>query len=143
MPLLNHIARLAAKPMPRTLSPKGHATANYVMAGSCFAGAGLFWPRNKRAAVAALLCGAAELAVTLLTDTQGGAKRAISFNARRDIDAGLAAMFASMPQFLAFKDEKEKGFFLIQGALMAALPELTQFPDERQPAEKNELCRAA
>ena len=138
MSMLNNIARLVTRPMPRTVGPKAHAIVNYIAVGTFLAGAGLFWRRNKRAAVAALLCGGAELALTLLTDTPGGVERVISFSRRRAIDTGLAAMFATMPDFLAFSDEKEKGFFLLQGAVLTGLAELTQFPEVDQPAEYND-----
>jgi hypothetical protein len=137
MSMVNKVAKLAMKPLPRSVSPKGHSIVNYIVAGSFFAGAGLFWRRNKRAAVASLICGMAELAVTVLTDTPAGLNRVINFRTRRDIDAGLAAMFATMPQFLAFNDEKEKGFFVLQGAVVTALCELTQFPEHQQLPEKN------
>ena len=80
--------------------------------------------------------GGAELAVSLLTDYPGGIKKVISFGAHRDIDLGLAAMTATMPEFLAFKEEPEKKFFLAQGALITGIAEVTQFPDKPQRAEK-------
>jgi hypothetical protein len=60
----------------------------------------------------------------------------ISFRAHRDIDLGLAAMTAIMPEFLAFKDEPEKKFFLTQGVMITGITELTQFPERPQRAEK-------
>src|SRR4051812_40275554 len=104
MPTLNSIAKIAAKPLPRMISPRSHAIIDYVSVGSFFASAGWFWRRNKRAAIAALLCGGAKLAVCLLTDYPGGPRKPINFHARREIDLGLAAMVATMPEFLSFKD---------------------------------------
>ena len=95
-----------------------------------------FWQRSKRAALAALICGGAELAVSLMTDYPGGVRKVISFRTHGEIDLGLAAMTATMPEFLAFKDDSEKNFFLAQGALMTAATELTQFPKKAQRAEK-------
>ena len=135
MSMLNTVARLVTRPLPRSVSPHGHSIVNYIVAGSFMAGAGLFWRNNKRAAVASLVCGLADLAVTVLTDSPGGVHRVISLSRRREIDLGLAAMFSTMPQFLAFNQEKEKGFFLLQGAVMTGLAELTQFPEREQPAE--------
>lgn len=144
MSMLNSVAKVAAKPFPRTVSPKGHSIVNYIVAGTFLAGAGMFWRRNKRAAVASLVCGATQLAVTLLTDTPAGVNRVINFPTRREIDAGLAAMFATMPQFLAFNDEKEKGFFLLQGAIMTGLAEVTKFPEHpRRPEKNHSYTRAA
>lgn len=136
MPMLNSLAKLAIKPIPRMLSPRTHSIADYLIIGSFMAGAGLFWQRSKRAALASLICGAAELAVSLLTDYPGGVKKVISFQAHRDIDLGLAAMTATMPEFLAFKDEPEKKFFLTQGVMITGITELTQFSDRPQRAEK-------
>jgi len=143
MPILNSATKLAMKPLPRALSPKAHSIADYVTVGAFFASAGWFWRRSKRAALAALICGAAELAVDLLTDYPGGIKRVISFRAHHDIDLGLAAMTATMPEFLAFKDEGEKKFFLTQGAVITALAEVTQFPEKPQRAERGSRHRKA
>jgi hypothetical protein len=136
MPILNTVAKVAIKPVPPVLSPKAHSIADYMIVGSFFACAGWFWPRSKRAALAALICGAAELAVNLLTDYPGGIRKLISFRGHRDIDLGLAAMTATMPEFLAFKDDSERKFFLAQGALITGISELTQFPEKTLRAEK-------
>ncbi len=142
MPVLNSVTRVAMKPVPRMLSPKAHSIADYVMVGTFVASGGWFWRRSKRAAVASIICGAAQLAVALLTDYPGGVKRVISFRVHRDIDLGLAAMAAMMPDFLAFKDEPEKKFFLAQGALLTGIGEMTQFPQKPQRAEKRHLKAA-
>ena len=136
MPLLNSVAKLLIKPIPRFVSPKAHSIVDYLTAGAFVASATLFWSRSKRAAVAALLCGGAELAVSLLTDYPGGVMKVINFRAHRDIDLGLAAMTATMPEFLAFKDEPEKKFFLGQGVFISAIAEITKFPGKPQRAER-------
>ena len=135
MPMMNSFARIAAKPLPRVVSPKAQAVLDYAIAGSFFAAAGWFWRRNKRAAIAALVCGSAKVAVNLLTDYPGGVRKVINFHTRREIDLGIAAMTATMPDFLSFNDDPEKKFFMAEGALIAAGNELTQFP-ERSPRRK-------
>jgi hypothetical protein len=95
-----------------------------------------FWGRSKRAAVAALISGGAELAVNLLTDYPGGVKKVIHFRTHRNIDLGLAAMTATMPEFFAFKDESEKKFFLAQGTMITAVSEMTRVPKKSGRAEK-------
>jgi hypothetical protein len=50
-------------------------------------------------------------------------------------------MVATMPEFLAFKDEPQKKFFLTQGALITAASELTRFPDPGR--RRKERARAA
>src|SRR5438477_7759382 len=122
MPILNSLTKVVAKPLPRMVSPKAHAVVDYMLMS-----AGYFWQRNKRAALAALICGGAELAVSLLTDYPGGVKKVITFRKHGEIDLGLAAMSATMPEFLAFKDDSEKKFFVAQGALITVATEITQF----------------
>lgn len=136
MPILNSVAKAAMTPVPRILSPKAHSIADYITVGAFLASGTSFWRRSKRAALASFVCGMAQLAVGLLTDYPGGLKRVISFRVHRDIDVGLAAMAATMPEVLAFKDEPEKKFFLAQGVLITGIAELTQFPDKPQRAEK-------
>ena len=136
MPILNSAVQIAAKPFPRAISPKAHAIIEYVTVGSFLMTAAWFWRRSKRAALAALISGGAELAVSLLTNYPGGVKKAINFRTHRDIDFGLGAMTATMPEFLAFKDENERKFFLAQGAMITAISELTRFPDKSRRAER-------
>lgn len=141
MPALNSIFRVAAKPFPRMISPQAQSVVDYAIAGSFLAAAGWFWARNKRAAIASLLCGGAKLAVAMVTDHPGGLGRFINFPARREIDLGLAAMVATMPKFLAFKDEPERMFFMAEGALITLTGELTRFPE--RPGGAKERTRAA
>lgn len=141
MPALNSLAKMVAKPLPRMISPKAQAILDYVLVGSFFGTASWFWRHNKRAALAAILCGSAKLAVTMLTDNPGGVRRIITPRARREIDLGLAAMVATMPDFLAFKDEPEKKFFLAQGALITVGSELTRY--QERSSRRKERSRAA
>ncbi len=127
MPVLNSIAKAVAKPLPRIISPKAHAIADYMTVGSFFMAGALFWSRSKRAALSALICGGAELAVSLLTDYPGGVKKVISFSMHGKIDMGLAAMAATMPEFMAFEDEPETTFFRAQGVSITAVTSLTEF----------------
>jgi len=136
MPILNSAVQIAAKPFPRAISPKAHAIIDYVTVGSFLMTAAWFWRRSKRAALAALISGGAELAVSLLTNYPGGVQKAINFRTHRDIDFGLGAMTATMPEFLAFKNENERKFFLAQGAMITAISELTRFPDKSRRAER-------
>ena len=136
MPILNSAAKLLFKPLPRIISPGMHAIIDYVTIGSFLLSAGWLWPRNKRAALAALLCGGAELALTLLTNYPGGVKKVISFHTHGKIDLGLAAMIATMPEFFAFQDDAEKKLFTTHGAMLTAVRELTEFPEEPGFAER-------
>src|SRR6266480_2939825 len=118
MPILNTALQIAAKPFPKAISPKTHAVLDYVTAVSFLMSAAWFWRRSKRAAIAALIGGGAQLGVSLLTNYPGGIKKVINFRTHRDIDFGLGAMTATLPEFLAFKDEDEKKFFVAEGALI-------------------------
>jgi hypothetical protein len=143
MPILNTATKLLVKPVPRFLSPKAHAVIDYITIGSFLMSAAWLWPRNKRAALAALICGGAELALGLLTDYPGGVKKAISFRTHGEIDWGLAAMVATMPEFLAFKDNDEKKLFLADGVIITAVRELTEVPKKPSFAERMTQRRKA
>ena len=142
MGMFSKLVKMAIKPLPDMISPKGHAVIDYMIAGAFFATAGLFWRQNKRAAVASLVCGGAELGVSMLTDYPGGVRRAIDFSTRRELDLGLAAMTAAMPELLNFEDQPQRKFFATQGLLITVASELTQFP-EASDDEWKERRRAA
>jgi hypothetical protein len=138
MPVLNKFAKVVARPIPRMVTPKGHAVIDYASVGLFLGSTARFWRRNRRAAVASLICGGAELAIMLLTDYPGGVKKFISFETHREMDYGLAAMVATMPESLAFEGAHERKFFRVQGALITLLGELTQpsaVPSRRQRAK--------
>jgi hypothetical protein len=125
IPTLNSLAKIVAKPIPRMITPKAHAQIDYVSVGLFLGTAAWVWRRNRHAALASLICGGAELAVMLFTDYPGGVKKFISFRTHREMDYGLAAIVASMPESLAFKGDDETKFFRVQGALITLLGELT------------------
>jgi len=131
MAMFNNVVKMAVKPLPDVITPRGHALIDYMIAGVFFATVGLFWRPNKRAAVASLLCGSAQLGVSMLTDYPGGVRRAIRFSTRRKLDLGLAAMTTAMPEFLNFKDQPQQKFFTTQGVLITVATELTRFPKTR------------
>ena len=64
MAVLNKIAKVVAKPIPRMITPKGHAVIDYANVGLFLGTTAWFWRRNQRAAMASLICGSAELAVS-------------------------------------------------------------------------------
>ena len=139
MPIFTSIANTVTKPLPKVLSPKGHAIADYITAGAFLATAAVYWGRNKRAALGCLVCGGAELIVSLLTDYPGGVADVISYRTHGKIDLGLAAMSATMPEFMAFADDREKTFFLAQAAGITAITNLTDF--EENSARSNRIER--
>jgi hypothetical protein len=126
MPTLNSLAKMIAKPIPRVVTPKAHAMIDYASVGLFLGAAAWFWRRNRRASRASLICGSTELALALLTDYPGGVTDLISFQTHRELDYGLAAMAAAIPEALSFAGDDETKFFRVQGALLTLLGELTQ-----------------
>src|SRR5438445_12120184 len=110
MPILNNVAKAVAKPLPRIISPKAHAVVDYMTVGSFFMAGAMFWSRSKRAALSALFCGGAELAVSLLSDYPGGGKTAISIRTPGKNYIGFPALAATMPETIAFADEPASTF---------------------------------
>lgn len=129
MAMLNNVIRMVAKPLPNVISPRSHAVLDYVIAGAFLASAGIFWKRNRRAAISSLVCAGTQLGIILLTDYPGGRRSSIPFSMRRKLDLGFAAMTAAMPEFMNFKDEPERKFFAAQGVVMTVANELTRFSD--------------
>ncbi len=127
MAVVNSMAGAITKRMPKVISPTGHAIADYLTMGAFLVAGALFWRRNKRAALASLVCGGAELALNLLTNYPGGIAEVVSFPTHCKIDTGMAAMIAEMPRFMKFEDDKQKTFFLVQAAGVIAVANLSDY----------------
>ena len=137
MALLNSAVSLATKKLPKAVTPKGHAVIDYLTVGAFLVTGALYWRRHKRAALSAFICGGAELALSLITDYPGGVKKVISFPTHCKVDLGLAAMTATMPEFMGFKDDREKRFFLAQSAGITLATNLTDVSRSRQFEDRN------
>jgi hypothetical protein len=129
MPVLHSSIKLLTKHMPKVISPRAHAVLDYVTAGTFLAGGVLLLTRrrDKRAGISALVCGVAETITGLLTDYPGGVTDLISFPTHGKIDMGLAAMTATLPEFMDFADGQDMGFFRAQALLITANAGLTDF----------------
>ncbi len=127
MPLVQKGVALAAGRMPQVLKPRGHAVVDYVMAGMFFTATALYWRRNKRAAISSLICGGISTANSLLTDFPGGVWKVISFQTHGKLDAGLAALSATMPQFMSFEEDDEARFFTVLSLAETAVTAMTDF----------------
>ncbi len=127
MAIINSVAGAATRRMPKSITPKGHAVLDYIIAGGFIIAGALYWRRHKRAALSAFICGGAELALDLLTDYPGGLKPVISFPLHREVDLGLAALTAAMPKFMGFEDDREKRFFLVESVGITVASNLTDF----------------
>ncbi len=141
MPIMQKGVAALADRMPKVLSPTQHAIADYATLGGLVLMTALFWKKNKRAAVAALTCAAAEATNTLLTDFPGGIADVISFRNHGRIDMGLAAVCSAMPNFMGFEDEPESKFFRMMGLNITTVGALTDF-SERRP-QRAKLRRTA
>ena len=143
MPLLDQAAKWTTNKMPKVIAPKAHAIIDYAMAASFFGMAAFFWRRNKRAAVSALVCGAAETITALCTDYPGGIVDEISFETHGAIDFGLSGMVASMPDMLRFSHEPESRFFRMQGLALATITGFTDFTGSGEGGQLKELDERA
>lgn len=131
MAVVNNLAGTVTKRLPKVVTPKHHAIADYITIGAFLIAGALFWKRNRRAALAALVCGGTDLALSLLTDYPGGIAKVVSFPTHCKIDVGLAAMAAEMPRYMQFDENKQKNFFYLQGAAIAGVTNLTDFDAPR------------
>src|SRR6185437_10671935 len=143
MPIMQQVTGWATNKMPKVINPTVHAIIDYGMAASFFAMAALFWKRNKRAAISCLVCGGTETVTALLTDYPGGVTDSISFETHGRIDFGMSGLITSMPHMLRFSDEKESGFFRLQGLAMAAVTGLTDFTGTRERHQRERLDERA
>lgn len=143
MPMLDRTARWATNRLPKVISPGAHAVIDYVNAAAFLGMAGVFWRKNKRAAIAGMVCGAAELLNAMLTDYPGGAVRKISFETHGTIDFGMSGLVASLPGMFGFSDEPESRFFRLQGVTIAAVTGLTDFTGTGKPRQSEELDERA
>jgi hypothetical protein len=141
MPLMQKGVAALENRIPKVLSPKQHAIADYITLGGLVLMTALFWKRNKRAAIASLICAGAEATNTLLTDFPGGVTDVISFRNHGRIDMGLAATCSAMPNFMGFDDADEAKFFRMMGLNITAVGALTDF--ERRRLHSAKLRRTA
>jgi len=132
MPVVQSGIKAVSNRLPKVLTPKSHAIVDYVsLAGFAAAGA-LLWKKNRRAAVACLICAGAETAVTLLTDYPGGVAKSMDFPMHGRVEMGLAAVASSLPAFLGFSDEPEAKIFRAMGIASTLAAAFTDFGRSRR-----------
>lgn len=126
MAKLMSVAGAISRLMPKTLTPKEHAIADYLTVASFLLAGRLLWRKNKHASLSAFVCGGAELALNLLTDYPGGITDAIPFDTHKNLDLRLAAVSASMPELMGFSRHRARWLFLLEGGGITVLANLTQ-----------------
>ncbi len=132
MPVLTSVADTLTRKLPKVVSSNVHLAADYLIAGSFLAaGSWFFFRKNRRAGLGALICAGSTLGLTLLTSYPGGRKRPIPFPLHGRIETGLAAMTATMPEFLRFEGDREKRYFLVKAGLLTVLANLSSFHPSR------------
>ena len=143
MPIMQNVIKMVTNRMPKVISPTTHAVIDYATAAS-FIGMGVFlWKRNKRAAMASLICGAAEAASSMVTDYPGGVWKLMSFRVHGGIDIGMATLVSSMPGMMRFEDANSARFFTVQGMNIAAVTGLTDFEGSGEARQFERLERVA
>lgn len=131
MPLTDMAARAVANKLPKVIDAKTHAFFDYGTAATCFALGAMFWSRNKRASIGAMLCGSAIVATSMITDYPGGVKKMLTFQTHGKVDAGLAGLTAAIPNFLAFSNEEEAKYFRGLALAETVIAGLTDFDSAR------------
>lgn len=135
MPLSTTAVNALAKQMPKPISPMAHAIIDWATFGAFFAAGAMLWNKNKRASLAAYLCADIVGSSIFLTDVPGGVWKKISFETHGRIDPGLAGMAATLPDMMAFSDEKHASFFKMMGIAMALMGGLTDYKEGSSNAE--------
>lgn len=134
MPLLQKGVAMVAGRMPKIINPQAHAVIDYLVAGTFFATAAVCWRRSKRAAISSLICGGVTTVNSVLTDYPGGIWRVMSFQTHGKLDAGLAALSATMPRLMGFAEDSESKFFTWQSMAETAVIAMTDFDCYENPA---------
>lgn len=135
MPISTKLTELATKPLPKMISPRVHAIIDWSTAGAFITAAALLWKKNKRAALASMICGDLIGGLIFLTDCPGGVWKKVSFETHGKIDGGVSALVASMPNLMGFSDERESKLFQSMGIGLAAVRSLTAFEEGSSNAE--------
>ena len=126
MPVLNSTADAITRKLPKVVSADMHLAADYLVTGALAAAGAWFWRRDRRTAVATWATGGALLGLTLLTSYPGRRRKAVDFPVHGKIEMGMAAMLATLPEFLRLTNSERK-FFTLQAGILTAVSNLTHF----------------
>ena len=127
MPVLASTADILSRHLPKLFSTRAHRAADYVM-GASFALAGAwFWRKNRSAAAASWISGGSILALTVMTSYPGRPKRLLNVALHEKLEVGIAALVATMPEFLDLRDHRVRQYFRSQAAILTLIFNLTSF----------------
>lgn len=132
MALMQKGVAMAARRLPKKISPRVHSALDYAVAGSFLLAGAIFWKRNRRAAVGSLLCGGATAAVSLLTDYSGDRSKPIPYSMHGRIDTGLIAMTAAIPRMVNIEGDPAARFFSGEAMAKTAITAMTDFDHRRR-----------
>ena len=135
MPISTKLTELATKPLPKVISPGVHAIIDWATAGAFITSGALLWRKNKRSALGSFVCGNLIGSLIFLTDCPGGVWKKISFETHGNIDPGVSALVASLPNLLGFSKESESKLFQSMGIGLAAVRSLTKFDEGSSNAD--------
>ncbi len=129
---ISKFSGLAIERLPKKLSPKGHAIADFLVAAGAVGAAIAFFKTGRKAAgIGALVAAAAETANPMVTDFPGGLFKLISFPTHGRVDIASASMVAGLPKLLGLPDGIESRFFYVHAATAMAITGLTDFGGEQ------------
>ena len=125
MPFLIKAADLATRNFPKILTPQAHKKADYIlMIGFGLAGL-VYWKRDRRAAIASILCGGSMLALTLTTHYNVPVGDQMSFSEHKRAELGMAALCSLLPGVLQ-TGKMARTHFLAQAAALIAVSNMTR-----------------
>ena len=103
--------------VPKVISPRMHAAADYSTVASLFALGAYLRDRNTTASKFAYANASLVLLTSLCTDYPGGAIRGMSFRMHGVMDTLQAGMLALGPSLLGFSDTDDARLFYAHAAL--------------------------
>lgn len=139
MSVVNKMVTGLTDRMPKQLSPRGHAVADYLMLAGTLAASAALFRRNRTAGACAVIAAVSKGTSMLLTDYPGGLFRAISFPLHGRLGLGMAAMVASMPKLMQFHKKPEARFFTLHSLAAISVIGLTDFTGTGETRQVKEL----
>jgi hypothetical protein len=124
MAILASAAEATSRRLPKFITPDVHCTSDYVLSGTMIAGGLALWRKERRAAVASLLCGGALLGLSLVTHYPGRKRKPIAFHRHAEAEKGMAILLATLPGVLLLEKNLHR-YFTFHAAALTALTNLT------------------